>query len=236
MLNRYLIAATLAGAALLGTAASAATSLSFDSGNIGTTYSLTLDGRIADTVYPDLSAAVTIKLLSIDNINHAYNFAFALDNTSSAFTNSRVSIFAFDVTSPIGAPTVSGFGSNSVFKFKGSGQLASIGPREVCLRAGGGGNNCAGGGSGGVDVTGGYSSLQLFTLAFASTPLTVTLDNFGIKYQSIDGIRGVTSAEGIGTVNDSVVPEPATWALMIAGFGMVGAAARRRRPAATVAA
>lgn len=28
------------------------------------------------------------------------------------------------------------------------------------------------------------------------------------------------------------VPEPATWALMIGGFGMVGVAARRRRVAA----
>jgi hypothetical protein len=30
----------------------------------------------------------------------------------------------------------------------------------------------------------------------------------------------------------SVVPEPASWAMMIAGFGLVGAMARRRRPAA----
>ena len=30
-----------------------------------------------------------------------------------------------------------------------------------------------------------------------------------------------------------VVPEPATWALLIAGFGMVGVAARRRRQPAT---
>lgn len=34
--------------------------------------------------------------------------------------------------------------------------------------------------------------------------------------------------DGIGAV-----PEPATWALMIGGFGLVGAAARRRRTAAT---
>lgn len=34
----------------------------------------------------------------------------------------------------------------------------------------------------------------------------------------------------------AAVPEPAVWGLMIAGFGMVGAAARRRRTMATVAA
>jgi hypothetical protein len=33
----------------------------------------------------------------------------------------------------------------------------------------------------------------------------------------------------------SVVPEPATWALMILGFGMVGVAARRSRPVAIAA-
>ncbi|MGH6996745.1 MAG: PEPxxWA-CTERM sorting domain-containing protein, partial [Phenylobacterium sp.] len=31
------------------------------------------------------------------------------------------------------------------------------------------------------------------------------------------------------------VPEPATWAMMIAGFGIVGSAVRRRRPAALAA-
>jgi hypothetical protein len=34
------------------------------------------------------------------------------------------------------------------------------------------------------------------------------------------------------TVGIAGVPEPATWALMIAGFGLVGVAARRRRPVA----
>jgi hypothetical protein len=31
------------------------------------------------------------------------------------------------------------------------------------------------------------------------------------------------------TIPSGVIPEPATWAMMIAGFGLVGAAARRRR-------
>jgi hypothetical protein len=39
-----------------------------------------------------------------------------------------------------------------------------------------------------------------------------------------------------GLWSNSVVPEPATWALMIAGFGLVGFAARRRRPLTAVSA
>lgn len=47
--------------------------------------------------------------------------------------------------------------------------------------------------------------------------------------------------DNVGTILDdvnirSVIPEPASWALLIAGFGMVGAAARRRAPATQQAA
>lgn len=41
----------------------------------------------------------------------------------------------------------------------------------------------------------------------------------------------------LDTISAAVVPEPASWALLIAGFGLVGAMQRRRRTAvsATVA-
>ncbi len=46
------------------------------------------------------------------------------------------------------------------------------------------------------------------------------------------GFLGVYNGRFEGTLNLPAVPEPATWALFIAGFGLVGARLRRHRPAA----
>lgn len=47
--------------------------------------------------------------------------------------------------------------------------------------------------------------------------------------------RGGVSFEGLGRISfvgvAAAVPEPATWAMMIAGFGLVGGAVRRRQSA-----
>ena len=40
---------------------------------------------------------------------------------------------------------------------------------------------------------------------------------------------GVLLSNPYSPITSGAVPEPTTWALMIAGFGMIGAAMRRRR-------
>lgn len=46
------------------------------------------------------------------------------------------------------------------------------------------------------------------------------------------GVYTLGQDSGTGTFNIAAVPEPGTWTLLIAGFGMLGAALRRRRLAA----
>lgn len=46
---------------------------------------------------------------------------------------------------------------------------------------------------------------------------------------SITGDGGGGIPAGVGLRLDSTVPEPATWAMLILGFGLVGATMRRRR-------
>lgn len=70
-------------------------------------------------------------------------------------------------------------------------------------------------------------------LPFAGTDFTFAITAGGRGWQG-----GNDESWGIDNVRlsaiSAAVPEPASWAMMIAGFGFVGAAARRRRPVASV--
>ena len=75
-------------------------------------------------------------------------------------------------------------------------------------------------------------------LAFNGGQLKVTMNDatfnkgyYGLDSGSYDGANISARFELVG----AAVPEPATWAMMIAGFGMAGAAVRRRRFAGVAA-
>lgn len=69
-----------------------------------------------------------------------------------------------------------------------------------------------------IYIFGGTTTAPITGLRFHAT---------GVAFE-IDDVAGRLASDGA----PSTVPEPATWALMIGGFGMVGVGARRRRNAA----
>ena len=67
-----------------------------------------------------------------------------------------------------------------------------------------------------------------YTATAASTPIAFTIlssTQVGFNDPLIDGVSFVASSTG-------AIPEPASWALMIVGFGAVGVQMRRRAPVA----
>lgn len=68
---------------------------------------------------------------------------------------------------------------------------------------------------------------------YFEAPLTengAVLDQTAAEWQQLGGTRHVLSGSLIAQADEpsGIVPEPAAWALMIAGFGLVGASLRRR--------
>ena len=234
--NNFVLGA-VAAAALVAAPANAAVTI----GNSGSNTSLTTSGGSGGSAALDFNgftgspsgviAALTAKLtLTFVNIvGNTFNFAYTLDNTSSSpVTASRVSGFGFDVD-----PGLTGASVVGTFNTAASGNVPNqIGPVDFCAKDGGGTNNCAGGGNGGVTL--GNTGSGTFALTFASGTTAIGLDNFFVRYQSINapGIEG-GSASGQVTTPSSPVPEPAAWMLMILGFAGIGFAMRKQRHTTT---
>jgi hypothetical protein len=85
------------------------------------------------------------------------------------------------------------------------------------------------------------SSPKQELLGIVSLPSTTPYQSYSISFHApvagvVTALIGTDSADSIGPLLDGVrfaavaaVPEPTTWALSLAGFGLLGAALRRRR-------
>lgn len=93
----------------------------------------------------------------------------------------------------------------------------------------------------GSPLAGGSYYFALQAVTAASSVYLANANGTGAAYSPNAGSwapgYGSASAVAVSLSGDSVaaVPEPATWAMMIVGFGLVGMALRRRRVAAPIA-
>ncbi len=78
------------------------------------------------------------------------------------------------------------------------------------------------------NTTGGFSGWFTETFRFTATGTTQVLSF--LAHGTPEGVPPFSLLDGVSL--QAAVPEPASWAMLIAGFGLVGAAARRRRAVA----
>jgi len=212
---------TLAAAALLTATPASAADYLFDS--TGDAYTLSFDGFSGDSsnVIAGLTSELLLTLTGGLGTN-TLTFSYELTNTSTTGgAASRVSGFAFD--SNPNATGASGATGDFANIFLGGNYPNGIGGVEVCLTNSG---SCAGGGGGGATLL--DPATGSFSLSFGSQLTSVTLNDFYVRYQSLSDLNGVTSASGKETGG---VPEPATWAMLLIGFGAVGATLRTKKKA-----
>lgn len=229
------LSALAAGAALALAAPAHADSITLGSGDIGTSFSLNYNGYSGGTAIDGLSGSTTFKLTGVSG--NDYSFDYSVANTStSPVTGSRLSSFAFNTDPNITSATSTGAFSYTTLS---STYPNGIGTVDVCFKDASTGS-CAGGGSGGLLL--GESGAGSFTLSFAAPVSALTLSDFYVRYQSISGVPGISSASGSGTMTSTSggstggstggtpVPEPGMLGLF--GAGLIGLALARRNRAA----
>ncbi len=211
---------SLVVASLMIAGSASAAMISFDSvGDSGTVY---YGGNIEQTDVEGLAASTSFTLTEIKTSSFVFDIVLS-NTTSSLWEESRVSRIGFNVDANVTSVTA----SSPWTALLGGSFPNQFGALDICIQAQSQGS-CSGG-PGGVGI-GGSASFSL-ELGFASLPGAVTLDNFGVRWQSLNSqALGFDDDSGTGTPV-SKVPEPGTIGLLGLGvLGLVVAGRRRRLP------
>ena len=206
---------------------------SFSVADIGDTLTVDFNGNVEGQNISGLSAQIDFTLVSFDlNDSNQVVVDVSVMNTSSApITASRVSAFGFDSNPDV----VSGTSTSGEFTtvITGGQFPNNFGNIEVCVIDNQ--NNCTGGGSSGVLI--GDTENFLLTLNFADLTTSLTMNNFGVRYQSITGpgLNGA-SGPGTGTENENPpppppppVPVPEPGSMILLGSGLLALARHARK-------
>lgn len=195
------------------------------------------------------AVATAALLMSTAAANAATVWQSTFQGATFTFTQTSATTATFDIA---GVNALTGDWSNAAvldsFAFKGLGTTAITALRSGVSTVGQDGglnaNGCQGNGNGFVcfdftpNLAASVSNLT-FDLTATSGAFGVVADgpHFKILWLDSKGKKaGDLYSQDLALVPPtSAVPEPATWAMMITGFGLAGAAMRRRRGALTVA-
>jgi PEP-CTERM motif len=257
-MNRFAVSFALAALSLTAPVSASITipgnPVTLTSAQEGTSFTRNYAGYVNETLISGLTGQITFTLQDVSADLLTWTFLATVKNTTVAPVGSRLNGFGMQVAPDVLNATAQAGGTFSTVGFNRN--FNQLDPNlELCFSSGNGACPNGGGGLTNVDdpmtLADERVGSQVFSLIFGSAPAnnSITLSQFAMRFQSITGVASCgnttncTSGVGIGyppgDPNDPFgnVPEPSSWAMMIAGFGLVGAAARRRnRRSLTVAA
>lgn len=174
---------------------------------------------------PILGLTSELTLIFQGVSGNSYLFDYLLANTSTSVIDAaRITAFGFGDVTP--NALLVGSSVNGAYTTISSGNFPGGTDLEFCAKNGQD-NNCAGS-QGGPDI--GQSGSGDLIIGFSGLNSSITLGGLSVRYQGIISEElGIRDGSAIGSPTTPAVPEPATWAMMIVGFGAAGYAIRRRR-------